>query len=166
MFAIGETVVHDSDGICTVAEIGTLDMTHISKERQYYTLIPLYDKGSKLFIPVDAAGSLRAAMDEKAVRKLLEALPEIEPVEIQDEKRRELEYKAAIRSGDCKRVIQIIKTIYLRQEKRMEDGKKITEVDERYFRMAEDKLYGEIALAMKMEKSEVLDYIKKYMEKV
>ena len=166
MFAIGETVVHDSDGICTVAEIGTLDMAHISKERQYYTLIPFYDKGSKLFIPVDAAGSLRAAMDETAVRKLLEVLPEIEPIEIQDEKRRELEYKAAIRSGDCKRVIQIIKTIYLRQEKRMEDGKKITEVDERYFRMAEDKLYGEIALAMKMEKSEVLDFIKNFMEKV
>ena len=165
MFAIGETVVHDSDGICTVAEIGTLDMAHISKERQYYTLIPFYDKGSKLFIPVDAAGSLRIAMDEKAVRELLEALPKIEPIEIQDEKRREQEYKAAIRSGDCKRVIQIIKTIYLRQEKRMEDGKKITEVDERYFRMAEDKLYGEIALAMKMEKSEVLDYIKKHMEK-
>ena len=166
MFAIGETVVHDSDGICTVADIGTLDMAHISKDRQYYTLIPFYDKGSKLFIPVDAAGSLRVAMDEKAVRKLLEVLPEIEPIEIQDEKRREQEYKTAIRSGDCKRVIQIIKTIYLRQEKRMEDGKKITEVDERYFRMAEDKLYGEIALAMKMEKSEVLGFIKKYMEKV
>ena len=165
MFAIGETVVHDSDGICTVAEIGTLDMAHISKERQYYTLIPFYDKGSKLFIPVDAARSLRIAMDENAVRELLEALPKIKPIEIQDEKRREQEYKAAIRSGDCKRVIQIIKTIYLRQEKRMEDGKKITEVDERYFRMAEDKLYGEIALAMKMEKSEVLDFIKKYMEK-
>lgn len=166
MFAIGETVVHDSDGICTVADIGTLDMAHISKERQYYTLIPFYDKRSKLFIPVDAAGSLRIAMDEKAVRELLEALPKIEPIEIQDEKRRELEYKAAIRSGDCKRVIQIIKTIYLRQEKRIEDGKKITEVDERYFRMAEDKLYGEIALAMKMEKSEVLGFIKKYMKKV
>ena len=43
---------------------------------------------------------------------------------------------------------------------RAEDGKKVTEVDERYFRMAEDKLYGEIALAMHMEKSEVLSYIK------
>lgn len=165
MFAIGEMVVHVSDGICTVADIGTLDMAHISKERKYYTLIPFYDKASKLFIPVDAAGSLREAMDEKAVIRLLEQLPDIEPIEILDEKRRELEYKAAIRSGDCSRIIQIIKTIYLRQEKRIEDGKKITEVDERYFRMAEDKLYGEIALAMNMEKSEVLDFIKKYIDK-
>lgn len=165
MFTIGEIVVHVSDGICTVADIGTLDMAQISKERKYYTLIPFYDKGSKLFIPVDAAESLREAMDEKAVIKLLEKLPDIEPIEIRDEKRRELEYKSAIRSGDCSRIIQIIKTIYLRQEKRMEDGKKITEVDERYFRMAEDKLYGEIALAMHMEKSEVLDFIKKYIEK-
>ena len=29
--------------------------------------------------------------------------------------------------------------------------------------MAEDKLYGEIALAMQMEKSEVVDFIKKYI---
>lgn len=166
MFAIGEKVVHESDGICTVADIGTLDMEHISKDRKYYTLIPFYDRGSKLFIPVDASESLREAMDEKAVRKLLESLPEIEPIEIQDEKRRELEYKAALRSGDCKRVIQIIKTIYLRQERRIEVGKKITEVDGRYFRMAEDKLYGEIALAMNMEKSEVLQFIKKYLEKL
>lgn len=165
MFAVGETVVHESDGICRVAEIGTLDMAHISKERKYYTLIPFYDKSSKLFIPVDAAESLREAMDEKAVMQLLEQLQEIQPIEIQDEKRREQEYKAALRSGDCNRVIQIIKTIYLRQEKRMEDGKKITEVDERYFRMAEDKLYGEIALALHMEKSEVVDFIKKYMSK-
>ncbi len=165
MFTVGEVVVHVSDGICTVADIGTLDMAQISKERKYYTLIPFYDKTSKLFIPVDAADSLREAMDEKAVIRLLEQLPDIKPIEILDEKRREMEYKAALRSGDCNRVIQIIKTIYLRQEKRIEDGKKITEVDERYFRMAEDKLYGEIALAMHMEKSEVLDFIKKYMSK-
>ncbi len=165
MFAIGERVVHESDGICTVADIGTLNMEHISRERKYYTLIPFYDKGSKVFIPVDAAESLREAMDKEAVEELLEALPAIEPIIIQDEKRREQEYKEAIRSGDCKRIIQIIKTIYLRQEQRIEVGKKITEVDGRYFRMAEDKLYGEIALAMHMEKSEVLQFIKKYLEK-
>ena len=46
----------------------------------------------------------------------------------------------------------------------MDDGKKVTAVDERYFNLAEGKLYGEMALALEMSKEEVKDYIKKYVE--
>lgn len=165
MFEIGDRVVYENDGICTIEEIGSLNMSSINKERIYYTLIPVYDKGAKIFIPTDAPGNLRLAMTEKDVHALLEKIPGIEPIEIMDEKRREQEYKAAIRSGDCQRVIQIIKTIYNRKKKRNEDGKKITEVDERYFKLAEDKIYGEIALALDIDKSQVLAYIKEYLEK-
>ncbi len=165
MFEVGDKVVYENDGICTIEKIGSLDISSVNKERIYYTLIPVYNKGSKIFIPVDAPKNLRLAMSKKEVMALLEELPEIAPIEISDEKQREQEYKAAIRTGDSRRVIQIIKTIYLRKKKRRETGKKVTEIDERYFRMAEDKLYGEMALALSIEKEQVLSYIKKYLEK-
>lgn len=38
-------------------------------------------------------------------------------------------------------------------------GKKATTVDEKYFRMAEEKLYGELAFVLNIEKEDVQSYI-------
>ena len=38
---------------------------------------------------------------------------------------------------------------------RLAEGKKVTASDERYFNMAEDKLFGELAIALGVEKSQM-----------
>ena len=46
----------------------------------------------------------------------------------------------------------------------MEGGKKLASVDERYLKMAEDSLYGELAVALDIEKDEVEKFIASHIE--
>jgi CarD family transcriptional regulator len=49
-------------------------------------------------------------------------------------------------------------------QSRLEDGKKVAAVDERYFRQAEDLLYGELAYVLDMKKEEMSKFIGEYMQ--
>ena len=78
---------------------------------------------------------------------------------ISDEKKREECYKDIIKTCDPKLFVSIIKTIYTRRQQRISEGKKSTASDEKYFQMAEEKLYGELAIVLDIEKASVKDYI-------
>ena len=41
----------------------------------------------------------------------------------------------------------------------MSEGKKITAADSRYFKLAEDNLYGELAVSLDLERDKVKDFI-------
>ena len=49
--------------------------------------------------------------------------------------------------------------MYMRRKDRLEQGKKMTDLDERYFKTAEDNLYSELALSLGMKKDEMVSYI-------
>ena len=85
---------------------------------------------------------------------------------ILNEKAREVQFKEALHTCDCEELIKIIKTLYQRKQQRIESGKKVTVVDEKYFRQAEDKLYEELAFVLGMEKRDVSTYILNYMKTV
>ena len=65
----------------------------------------------------------------------------------------------SVASHDCTEWVRLIKCIYNRKIKRIESGKKITAVDEKYMRLAEEALYSELAIALGVEKDKVLDII-------
>jgi len=166
MFQVGENVVYGNMGICRVGSVGTINMGNMAKDRLYYTLIPVFNAGSKVFVPVDSDKAImRHALTKEQIMELLNSLLDIEPLWITDEKKREQEYKDAVNSCDCKRLFQIIKTIHFRKKKRLDDGKKVTSVDERYFQIVEDKLYGELAVALEIGRDKVEEYIKVFIEK-
>ncbi|WP_099467208.1 CarD family transcriptional regulator [Konateibacter massiliensis] len=166
MFQVGDTVVYGNNGICKVEDVGQLKLSSMTNNRIYYTLIPIYDTNGKVFVPVDNKKVfIRHAMTKEEITDLLGDLPDLEPMWIADERGREQEYKNAISSCDCRKLIQIIKTLHSRKKQREEDGKKVTMVDERYFHMAEEKLYGEMAVVLGIDKDEVGGYIQEFLEK-
>lgn len=156
MFEIGEYVIYGQNGICEVAEITSLNMSGIDKEQRYYVLHPRTNKGSTIYCPIDNTKIvLRAVLKEEEAWELIDTIPKIDQLWVSSEKLRENEYKQAIRSCEPKEWIKIIKTLYLRKKERIAIGKKITATDDKYLRMAEDYLYGELALAIGKEKSEM-----------
>lgn len=74
-------------------------------------------------------------------------------------------YKEAIQSCEPEILISIIKSMYYRMRKRGSQGKKDTVIDERYFKIAENNLYEELAFALGKNKNEmqklIIDKIKK-----
>lgn len=165
MFEIGDRIVYGSNGVCCVENIGALDSPNALKGRIYYTLTPQYTKGSTIFTPVDNEKvKMRPVMSREEASVLIDEIKDIETLWIADEKGRELEYKQAIMKCECRELVKIIKTIYLRKQSRLIEGKKVTAVDEKYFRMAEERLYGELAVSLGMNEEDVKNYVTERVE--
>lgn len=167
MFEKGMMLVHPTYGVCEVVHVGKIDMKKIKDDRLYYTLIPLYDTKSKLFIPAETVDNgLRPVMTRETARKLVESLPDMEPISVQNEKEREKIFKDMIRNGNCEDISRMIKTLYLRKKARLAAGKKAVSLDEKYLFLAREQLYGELAVSLGIDKNGVEDYIAQCIENV
>lgn len=165
MFQTGDYIIYGTRGVCCIKEVGTLSFS-TSAERLYYTLEPLYIPGSVVYAPVDPNGVvMRPVMTREEAMGLIDRIPEIEELWIRDEKSREYAYKDAIKGCDNRELVQIIKTIYNRGRSRMAEGKKITAADNKYFKLAEENLYGELAISLSMTRDEVKKFITEHVKK-
>lgn len=166
MYKIGDFVVYGRTGICEVADITTMKMAGVPKDKLYYILMPCKDKGGKIFTPVDNEKVvIRPVITKEEAEELLNQIPEVEELWIPNEKMRESMYKECIRKCECIELIKIIKTLYIRKQDRIAQGKKITTTDERYLKMAESSLYSELSIALEIPESEMESYITDYIEK-
>ena len=157
MFNVGEYVVHGNDGVCRVEAVEP--MSGSGSDRIYYTLVPVYSSGSKLFVPTDSTKVVtRAVISKNDVKKLMDEWDDIDLLSVENDKKREEVYKAALRSCDCRQWVKLIKTSYQRNQMRMECGKKATTSDERYLHMAQENLFGEMAIPLEMSRGEAEDY--------
>ena len=160
MFEVGDFVVYGSDGVYQVEKVGPLNMIGVDKNKLYYTLTSPYMKGSRIFSAVDnQTVVMRAVMKKDEALELIDSMKEMELLEIQDDKKRNDVFKEALRTYDCKELVKIIKTLYVRQEQKQAEGKKNTAGDEKFFHIAEERLYGELAIALDMDKKNVKDYV-------
>ncbi|MBD5462449.1 MAG: CarD family transcriptional regulator [Lachnospiraceae bacterium] len=160
MFQKGEYVIYGNNGICLIQDITTLNIPGVDKDRQYYLLKPVYASGSTVYTPVDTAEtSLRHALSKDEADSLIRSIPDIPLIPLTDEKTLEKTYKEYMRSNSCKAWVQLIKTIYLRKERRIMKGYKVTALDNRYFNLAETSLYGELSIALGKPRDEVKSYI-------
>ncbi len=166
MFQSGEKVVCGSKGVCSVERVATLDISGVDKEREYYILKPLYMAASTVYVPVDTAqSSLRKVLTNEEAHELIERMPRIPLITITNEKLLEQEYKNCLKTDLCEEWVRIIKTIWDRKQKRTEVGRKVTAVDSKYFKMAQDCLFGELAVALAIPKEEVEEYISRQLDK-
>ncbi len=160
MFKIGTYVVYGNTGICKIEDVTTLDIPGANAERQYYVMSPLREQGSRDYLPVDNTKVvLREVIGKDEALKLIDKIPEIELLEVENDKLREEKYKELARKSDCASWITIIKTIYLRKQERIAQGKKVTATDDRYYRMAVEHLYSELGFALNKEPSEIENFI-------
>jgi len=160
VFKKGEYVVVGNKGVCAVEDVTTLNLSGVDKEREYYILKPVYVPGSTVYVPADGSNeTMRKVLTKEEAKRLIEVIPEIPVITITNDKLLEQEYRGHIKTNDCQDWIMIIKTIYERKQKRLEAGRKVTAVDAKYFRIAEDYLYGELALALEIPKEKVEEYI-------
>lgn len=160
MFKVGEYVVYGMNGVCRVEEIGPMPLSGMDSDKIYYTLLPLYTKGSTVFTPVDNKKvKIRSVISKKQALELMDEMPDVEEIEVVDDKKRELAYKEALKSCDCREWMRIINTVYKRKEERQAQGKKMSACDERYLKQAQDSLFGEFAISLRIEKNEVQDYM-------
>lgn len=165
MFEIGEYIVYGNTGVCRVVEVTKMAVPGTKDDRLYYTLEPVYDKGCRLFTPVDNQKVImRPVLTRQEADELIGQIKEIDVLWVKDEKNREQIYKETIRTCSCVEWVRMIKTLYIRRQSRLAAGKKVTSSDARYLHLAEESLYGELSVVMGIPKDEMEEYIAKRVQ--
>lgn len=160
MFSKGEYIVYGTTGVCLVKDIITMDRDDVPKDKLYYVLEPAGTTGSRIMTPVEGNKNImRRVLNREEAYQLIDSIKDVEKLWVADEKQRELRYKEALKTCDCREWVGIIKTLYLRKKDRMVHGKRLTEVDERYMKKAKENLYGELAIPLGIPAAEVEKFI-------
>lgn len=160
MYKIGDLIVYENKGICRVEDIEQMASPSSKEKQDYYVLKPVYDQSSTIYSAVNNTKvHVRPIMSKEEAEELIREIPEIPSLKINDEKEREAKYREAMFSCDGKQWVSAIKTLYTRRQNRLVQGKKTTNTDDRYYKMAGENLHGELAMALGIEKSEMEQHI-------
>ena len=159
MFKKGDYVAYSNNGICRVED--TVIMSMPDGKKEYYTLLPINEPTAKIYLPLDYQGQrARLAMNGEQARELCVKIGELEVLSVVNEKERERVYKEAIASNDPYILAGVLKTISARKKEREIQGKKSTSIDDRYLKVVENQLYGELMHALQVNKEELEHIIK------
>ena len=165
MFQKGQYVNYGKHGVCLVEDITHMDIPGVDKDKLYYVLSAVYTKGNRIYTAVDNQKvKMREIMTKSEAEHLVQEIPNIEQLVVANDKSRNEKYKSALTTCDCIEWVRVIKSLYSRKKACIEKGKKVAATDERYFREAEDYLYGELALSLGIERDAVGDYIASSMK--
>ena len=149
VFAIGDLVVYGGEGVCRVESIGRSGISCADPTREYYTLAPLYHTG-QVITPVDTRVLMRPIMTTQEAEDFVASLAALEAentAEMSQRAARE-HYQAVVTSYDCTRIAAFMKCLCCKRATAIKNGKKVSQLDERYAKRAEDHLYGELAAAL------------------
>ena len=160
MYQIWDLIVYGGEGVCRVEEIGVPKISGINKQRQYYTLSPLYRDG-KVFAPVDTTVFMRPVISRDEALSLINDIPNMETSVYENSNLRFLNeyYQQRLQNYTCAGLLQLIRNTHAKREVMISRGKKLGLVDERYMKRAEDMLHGEFAVALGIERGDVRQYI-------
>lgn len=160
MFQVNDYVVYGSHGVCVVKSVGTVDISAADKSRVYYTLEPLYFKGNTVYTPVDNQKAvMRDLISKEDAWSLIDKIPDIEMIVTEENKNQEAGFKEIMGRYECRGWLKIIKTLYIRKQGRLKEGRKCIARDEGYLKTAQDFLFGELAVSLNMEKEDVETFI-------
>ena len=158
MYKRGDYIIYLKD-VCQVLDIKEKYMN----DMDYYVLTPVNDNSLKLNIPINNK-SLRNLISKEKIEEIINNILNIEIIK-DDDKTIENTYKSLLSSANHEDLIKIIKTSYLRNQKRIDNKKKISDKDKNYFELAEKYLYNEFSIVLGLSFDETKDYvIKKVIE--
>ena len=160
MLSRGDAVVYKCRGLYKVEDIGTLDFSFVDNSKQYYTLQSVEDAGDKAYVPAEDETNIRRPVSRDEALDLIRRMPQIEGLQVKNEKFREQEYKDCIADFCPENWVKVLKTTY----KRTKSRGSITSLDRKYQMLLEHALYSEFAFALGIPASEIQSFIARHVE--
>ena len=158
MYQAGEFIVYGTDSVCRVESVGKPPFA-ADEEKLYYTLVPVTGTET-IYIPTDSPVFTRPVISREKAEELISSIPDIETDSFACHSARMANehYQAALKSHDIEDLVQLLKTFYA---KSCRPGRRVSQLDQRYRKRAEDLLHSELAVALGIPIKEVPAYIRK-----
>lgn len=137
-------VVYGGEGVCRVEGVGTPSLPGMDKT------------------PVDTRVLMRPLLTGQEVQELIAQLDQLPEEQAESHNTRAIKdlYHQVVASYDCKRLAGLIKGVCRRRSWAIHHGRKVSQMDERYLRRAEDALYGELGAVLGLPREDVPAYIR------
>ena len=161
MFQKGELILYGGTGVCRVTDIISKKFSRTDPEKLYYILTPLYQSGT-ITTPVENGKVFtRPVISREEAISLIDEIPHIEAEAYHNTNLQQLEshYKQELESHDCMDLLRLTMSTYQKKKEREEAKLKFGAVDRRYMERAEDLLFGELAVALDIERESVQAFI-------
>ena len=137
MYQVGELVVYGMHGVCRV--VSEEERLVDKKRLNYLALEPLSNGNSRFLVPTQNAAAMAKLQRKQTYREL-------------------------IGSGDRKKIMRMVHTLYRHKADQSASGRKIHLCDENFLHDAEKLLIGEISIVLHLEPEQARDYIHKKLK--
>ncbi|WMJ22829.1 CarD family transcriptional regulator [Paludicola sp. MB14-C6] len=164
MFQVNDIITYGLHGVCTISEITKKELD--GKRIEYYILKPINDDNSTISIPVHnekLTAKMRPTLSKDEIYSLIKELPKEEINWIDNENLRVKQYKELLGSGNPKKILILLKSLYLHKIEQEKMNKKLHMIDERILKNAEEVLYNQFSYSLNTSQERVQDLLLKYM---
>lgn len=160
MYQIGDTVVHPSEGVCTIEDVRPICFSG-SSARDYYVLRPSMEKGSgTVYLPVERGDAvLRGLLTRQNILDMIHESADYAGLWVEDSRARKDRFTAILHENNEAKIIQMIREIHEHNALRMAEGKKLPATDEHILADAERLLHQEFAYVLKMNPEQTVRFI-------
>jgi len=167
MYQVGDRIIYGSNGVCIVDEIKMIEVPRTGEEKAYYIIKPVYQE-CKISVPVDTKMFMRPIISGDEARALIDSIPQVDAQPYFNTALRQLQdyYEKKLSSHSCADLIELTISLHRKKIQVLEQKRKFGAIDERYMKRAEDLLFGELAAALDIPKSEVRQYITARLESI
>lgn len=159
MFNVDDYIMYGKTGVCKVVDI-TNEKFINGEKRKYYILSPIYNNDTIIKIPLDNDKvPMRKVISKGDMTTLINDIPNMEILWIDDEKKRIAQFETMLKSGQCEELIKLIKSIKFSKKYARSIGKKLEQPDRDIMKEAERLLTEEFAIILNVYPNEASSYI-------
>jgi len=164
MFNKGEMVVYGQTGVCVIEDVCEKELIR-NQKRLYYVLKPCFQQNNVIYAPADSDRVfIRPVITKQQADELILSIPKITEKMTKGEMTQQ-DYRAELATHDCKDLVELTAKIYEKEESANANGKKLGFADEKYMKLAENLLFGELSVALDIPYDEVKGYITRKLKK-
>jgi CarD family transcriptional regulator len=158
-YAKGDYVVHQGQGVCEVAGIARREVDGTAFWE--YELYPITGTRMRICFPVSNEDRLRPPVGRREALELIEQMPLLDEDAFTDSRSWAVEehFANGLRHGDCRDALRTVKTIHHRMDDVRARGKGPRACYDRLYRMACERAYSELGLALNKTPAEVEDLV-------
>ena len=150
MYKINDYIIYGGVGVCEIVNIGPIGSIG-NAEKNYYTLEPIFEDNSKIYVPIDNDKiALRRIMSKEEADNLIKKASCLDEITVDDERLREQSYREIMKNIDPIEILRLIKTTNNWRKERLAKNMRNTSVDDKYLKMAKIFLAKELAITLKM----------------
>lgn len=161
MYQIGETVVHPSEGVCSIEAVRPMRFGNAQKD--YYILKPSANRSSAtVYLPVERGDAvLRRPLTPAGIVEMARRSMTLPDPWIADNRQRKEAFLRALSSGDYPLILRVVRALRERGAMRREEGKRPVAADEAILENAERMLGQEFSLVLGMDEAETAAYLRR-----